>query len=154
VLAQRGLRSHLVVAGDGEMLGELRQLSLRLGIGDRVHWLGLVPDPASLLQASDIFLLATVGEAFGLALAEAMACGVPVVGSRAGALPEVVHDGETGLLVNPLDAIALADGIEKLARDDALRKRMAQQAIMHVAQNFTAEKSVAGTLAIYDSLPA
>src|SRR6266550_3735411 len=142
VLAQRGLRAHLIVAGDGEMLDELKQLSQRLGIADRVHWLGLVPDPVSLLQASDLFLLATVGEAFGLALAEAMACGVPIVGSRAGAIPEVITDGETGLLVKPMDPVALADGIEKLGRDHALRKRMVQQAVERVAQHFTLEKAV------------
>ena len=152
LLAQRGLRAHLIVAGDGEMLGELKQLSQQLGIADRVHWLGLVPDPASLLQASDLFLLATVGEAFGLALAEAMACGVPVVGSRAGAIPEVVKDGETGLLVNPMDPVALADGIEKLARNKPLRQKMARAALARVHANFNLEKSVAETLAIYNSL--
>jgi glycosyltransferase involved in cell wall biosynthesis len=152
VLAQRGLRAHLIVAGDGEMLDELKQLSQKLGIADRVHWLGLVPDPLSLLQASDLFLLATVGEAFGLALAEAMACGVPIVGSRAGAIPEVIKDQETGLLVNPMDPVALADGIEKLGRDHDLRKRMAQQAVARVAQHFTLETAVGETLKIYREL--
>jgi glycosyltransferase involved in cell wall biosynthesis len=152
VLAQRGLRAHLIVAGDGEMLDELKQLSQKLGIANRVHWLGLVPDPVSLLQASDLFLLATVGEAFGLALAEAMACGVPIVGSRAGAIPEVIKDGETGLLVNSMDPIALADGIEKLGRDHDLRKRMAQQAVARVAQHFTLETAVDETLKIYREL--
>jgi glycosyltransferase involved in cell wall biosynthesis len=152
LLAQRGLPAHLIVAGDGEMLPELKQLSQRLGIADRVHWLGLVPDPVSLLQASDLFLLATVGEAFGLALAEAMACGVPVVGSRAGAIPEVVKDGETGLLVNPMDPAALADGIEKLGRDYGLRKQMARQAVERVANHFTLEKAVDETLKIYGGL--
>jgi len=152
VLAQRGLRAHLIVAGDGEMLDELKQLSQQLGIADRVHWLGLVPDPVSLLQASDLFLLATVGEAFGLALAEAMACGVPIIGSRAGAIPEVIKDGETGLLVNPMDPVALADGIEKLGCDHALRKQMAQLAVARVAQYFTLEKAVDETLQIYSAL--
>ncbi|HEX3279722.1 MAG TPA: glycosyltransferase family 4 protein [Pyrinomonadaceae bacterium] len=152
LLAQRRLRAHLIVAGDGEMLAELKRLSERLGIADRVHWLGLVPDPLSLLQASDLFLLATMGEAFGLALAEAMACGVPVVGSRAGAIPEVVKDGETGLLVNPMDPAALAEGIEKLGRDHVLRKQMAQQAVERVADHFTLEKAVDNTLKIYGGL--
>ena len=152
VLAQRGLRAHLIVAGDGEMLEELKQLGRKLGIADRVHWLGLVPDPVSVLQASDIFLLATVGEAFGLALAEAMACGVPVVGSRAGAIPEVIEDGKTGLLVNAMDPVALADGIENLGRDHALRKQMAQHAVARVAEHFSVEKAVAETLQIYGDL--
>jgi glycosyltransferase involved in cell wall biosynthesis len=152
LLAKCYVPVRLFVAGDGEMLEQLKQLSAELGIAERVHWLGLVSDPLSLFQASDLFLLATVGEAFGLVLAEAMACGVPVVGSRAGAIPEVVKDGETGLLVNPRDPVSLADGIETLARDKARRQEMALEAIAHVRANFTLEKTVADTLKIYDSL--
>lgn len=154
VLAQRGLAVRLFVAGDGEMLGELQQLAATLGISERVHWLGLVSNPTSLLQASDLFLLATVGEAFGLVLPEAMACGVPVIGARAGAIPEVVKDEETGLLVKPLDPVSLADGIETLARDPARRKKMSQQATARVTEMFTLKQSAANTLRIYDSLGA
>ncbi len=152
VLAKRNVRVRLFVAGDGEMLEELKQLGSQLGVAERIHWLGLVPDPLSLLQASDLFLLATVGEAFGLVLAESMACGVPVVGSRAGAIPEVVRDGETGLLVNPRDPAALADGIEKLGRDKSLRQRMSVAAIDRVHANFTMDKTVRETLRVYESL--
>jgi glycosyltransferase involved in cell wall biosynthesis len=152
VLAKRNVPVRLFVAGDGEMLEELKQLSSKLGVAERIHWLGLVPDPMSLLQASDLFLLATVGEAFGLVLAESMACGVPVVGSRAGAIPEVVKDGETGLLVNPRDAVALADGIEKLGRDKSLRQQMSKASIERVRDNFTMDKTVQETLKVYDTL--
>jgi glycosyltransferase involved in cell wall biosynthesis len=152
LLAQRGVPVRLFVGGDGEMLEQLQRLSRSLGIADRIHWLGLVPDPLSLLQASDMFLLATVGEAFGLVLAEAMACGVPVVGSRAGAIPEVVEDQTTGLLVTPRSAVAMADAVEELARDEAKRERLGQAAIERVHAHFTLEKTVAETLKIYDSL--
>jgi glycosyltransferase involved in cell wall biosynthesis len=152
LLAQRGVKARLFVGGDGEMLEELKTLSRDLGIADRVHWLGLVTDPLSLLQASDLFLLATVGEAFGLVLAEAMACGVPVVASCAGAIPEVVENGQTGLLVKPRDPCSLADGIESLARDKPRRQKMAREAIARAHANFTLEKAVAETLRIYDSL--
>ena len=152
LLAQRGVKARLFVGGDGEMLEELKQLSRDLGIAHKVHWLGLVQDPLSLLQASDLFLLATMGEAFGLVLPEAMACGVPVVGTRAGAIPEVVKEGETGLLFNPDDVAALAGGIETLARDKSLREKMALQAVSRVRENFTLEKAIAGTLKVYDAL--
>lgn len=152
LLAQRGVKARLFVGGDGEMLEELRQLSRDRGIADKIHWLGLAQDPVNLLQASDLFLLATVGEAFGLVLTEAMACGVPVIGSRAGAIPEVVKDGETGLLVSPQDPASLADGIETLVRDKSLRQEMARQAVARVRENFTLEKAIAGTLKVYDSL--
>lgn len=152
LLAQRGVKARLFVGGDGEMLDELKELSRDLGIADKIHWLGLVQDPTSLLQASDLFLLATEGEAFGLALAEAMACGVPVVGSSSGAIPEVVKEGETGLLFSPGRPASLADGIETLVRDKSLRLRMAAAAVARVRENFNLEQSIAGTLKIYDSL--
>jgi glycosyltransferase involved in cell wall biosynthesis len=152
LLAQRGVKFRLFVGGDGEMLEELKQLSRDLRIADKVHWLGLLQDPLSLMQASDLFLLATVGEAFGLVMAEAMACGAPVVGSRAGAIPEVVEDGQTGLLVEPRYPKSLADGIELLARDQALRRKMAGEAVTRVREHFKIGKAVEETLAIYDSL--
>jgi glycosyltransferase involved in cell wall biosynthesis len=151
-LAARNVRARLFVAGDGEMLPALRELGERLGVADRIHWLGNVPDPKSLLQSSDVFVLASVGEAFGLVLAEAMACGAPVVGSRSGSIPEVISEGVTGLLATPLDAASFADQVETLARDPERRKRMGKAAIERVREHFTLELAVANTLKIYDSL--
>lgn len=151
-LANRKVPVRLFVAGDGEMLSALKQLSSQLEVADRIHWLGNVLDPRSLLQASDIFVLASVGEAFGLVLAEAMACGVPIVGSHSGSLPEVVADGRTGLLATPLDAKAFADAIEKLAKDADLRRQMGSQALDRVRKQFTVTKAVDETVRIYDSL--
>ena len=151
-LSARKISARLFVAGDGEMLPSLRELSKQLNVADRIHWLGNVPDPKSLLQASDIFVLASVGEAFGLVLAEAMACGVPIVGSRSGSLLEVVQEGQTGLLATPLEAKAFADAIEILAGDVKLRKKMGRQAVEHVRAKFTVEKAVEETIRIYESL--
>jgi len=151
-LANRNVPARLFVAGDGEMLPGLKQLSKQQGVEDQIHWLGNVPDPKSLLQASDIFVLASVGEAFGLVLAEAMACGVPIVGSRSGSVPEVVEDGKTGLLATPLMPLSFADAIERLAKDDDLRKAMRDSAVARVGQLFTVEKAVAETIRIYDLL--
>jgi len=151
-LATRHVPARLFVAGDGEMLAGLKELSKQLGVDERIHWLGNVPDPRSLLQASDIFLLASVGEAFGLVLAEAMACGVPIVGSRSGSLLEVVDEGRTGLLATPLDARSFADAIERLAKDVDLRKKMGSQALNHVREKFSVGKAVDETVHIYDSL--
>lgn len=152
VLAKRHVRAHLFVAGDGEMLEELQALSRELGIEDRTHWLGLVPDPTNLLQASDLFILSTVGEAFGLVLAESMACGVPVVGSESGGIPEVVVNGETGLLVPPLKPELFADAIEQLGKDKEMRSRLSSQGIERVREQFSMEKTVNATIGIYESL--
>jgi glycosyltransferase involved in cell wall biosynthesis len=151
-LLERGIPFRLFVAGGGEMLEELKQLSARLGLTRRIHWLGNVADPTSLLQASDIFLLASVGEAFGLVLAEAMACGVPVVGTRSGSLPEVVEDGRTGLLAPALDVASFADAVERLAVNKELRRAMGMQALERVRETFALQRAVAARMEVYESL--
>lgn len=151
-LKMRNVRARLFVAGDGELLPGLRELSKKLDLEDRIHWLGNVADPKSLLQASDVFVLASVGEAFGLVLAEAMACRVPIVGSRSGSLPEVVAEEVTGLLATPLDPKSFADQLEILARNPEARNRMAAAALIRVKEKFSVELAVANTLKIYDSL--
>jgi glycosyltransferase involved in cell wall biosynthesis len=123
-----------------------------MGAADRIHWLGYCADPASLLQASDVFVLASTGEAFGLVLAEAMACGVPVVGSCSGAIPEIVEDRVTGLLATPRDEVSFADAIEKLSRDARLRKEMGANSLTRVREKFTVERVAGDTLRIYESL--
>jgi glycosyltransferase involved in cell wall biosynthesis len=140
------------MAGDGVMLPELKELSKELGIEENVHWLGYCADPSSLLQASDVFILSSTGEAFGLVTAEAMACGVPVVGSRSGAIPELIAEGETGLLATPRDEMSFADALETLARDEPLRKKMGRNSLARVHEKFTVDRDVAETMRIYESL--
>jgi len=152
LLAKRSLPFKLLVAGDGAMLADLRKMAIDLGAADHIHWLGYCADPASLLQASDIFVLASAGEAFGLVLAEAMACAVPVVGSRSGAIPEIVEEGITGLLASPREEVSFADAIEKLARDEGLRKEMGARSLARVREKFNVERVAEDTLRIYESL--
>jgi glycosyltransferase involved in cell wall biosynthesis len=152
ILKQRGIRFRLLVAGDGVMLPELKELSKQLDVAENIHWLGYCQDPTSLLQASDVFILSSVGEAFGLVMAEAMACGAPVVGSRSGAIPEVVEEGQTGLLATPLDEVSFANALETLAKDDQLRKTMGQNSRLRVLERFTVDREVDETMRIYESL--
>lgn len=152
LLAKRAVPFRLLVAGDGAMLSDLQKLAADVGVADKIHWLGYRADPRSLLQASDIFLLASTGEAFGLVLAEAMACGVPVVGSGSGAIPEIVEDGVTGLLATPRDEVSFADAIEKLARDERLRKAMGAKGRARVQEKFSVARDAEDTLQIYESL--
>ncbi|HEV7744037.1 MAG TPA: glycosyltransferase family 4 protein [Pyrinomonadaceae bacterium] len=152
LLAKRSVAFKLLVAGDGAMLGELQQLAIELDVAERIHWLGYCADPASLLQASDIFVLASTGEAFGLVLAEAMACGAPIVGSESGAIPEIVEDGVTGFLATPRDEVSFADKIERLARDEGLRRQMGANGFARVQEKFSLGIDAENTLRIYDSL--
>ena len=114
----------LVLVGDGPDLPKAEQLARELGVRDDVRVLGN-QRPEPILQASDLFLLPSVAESFGLAALEAMACGCPVLGYRAGGLPEVVEDGVTGLLCDIGKDVCLggkaSDLLEHASRYAAMR---------------------------------
>jgi glycosyltransferase involved in cell wall biosynthesis len=118
--------ARLVLYGGGDTV-RLRTAAERLGVADRVELPGPVAHermPAAL-AALDLFVMPSlVPEAFGVAAVEAAACGLPVVASDVGGLPEVVLDGETGRLVPAGDAAALAHALEELAGDEPLRQRL------------------------------
>ncbi len=152
ILKQRGVKARLFMAGDGSMLNDLKALSGKLDAEDRIHWLGFCKDPRSLLQASDAFLIASVGEAGGFVLSEAMGCGTPIIGSRSGVISECVEEGVTGLLATPKDAGSFADAIEKFASDEQLRKAMRINSRERMLANFTTDINVENTMRIYASL--
>jgi glycosyltransferase involved in cell wall biosynthesis len=106
---------------------------------------------ADILRGSDLFLLPSEQESFGLAALEAMACGVPVIASRVGGLPEVVVDGETGFL-EPVGAVdRMIERAAALLRDDAERGRLSRQAAEH-ALEFSAERVVPQYESLYREL--
>jgi len=148
-LVRRRVRFRLLVAGDGPLAGSLERLAGTLGVSDRVHWLGSVPDPAPLMQGCDLFLLASVGEAFGNVLTEAMACGAPVVASRSGGICEVVEDGKSGRLVPPGNPGAFADAVEELAAAPGTRREMGWRGRQRAEAEFGLDRFVRRTLAVY-----
>jgi glycosyltransferase involved in cell wall biosynthesis len=105
----------------------------------KVAFVGFVPRPelVDLYYSADVFAFAPIwDEGFGIPPVEAMAAGVPVVATRSGAIPEIVRDQQTGLLVGKNDPRSLAEGILKLLHDDDLRERMGQAARSWVHENF------------------
>jgi len=150
LLAKTGIPFQLFMAGDGPMQSQLQARCRELGIDGRVHWLGKWSEPQALLQASDVFVLATVGEAFGFVVAEALACGVPVVAARSGAIPELVEEGRTGLLAAPNDPASFASAIERLAQDPTLRRAMAARGPQTVRQKFTVGMTVENTIRVFE----
>jgi glycosyltransferase involved in cell wall biosynthesis len=152
ILKKRGVKARLFMAGDGEMLSDLKAFGDRLDASDRIEWLGFCRDPRSLIQASDAFLLASVGEAGGFVLSEAMGCGTPIIGSRSGVISECVVEGKTGLLATPKNAASFADAIEKFAQDESLRKAMRVNSRERMLSGFTTDINVDNTMRIYASL--
>jgi len=110
-------RLHLLVAGGGELLDDFRAQAARLGVAERVHFLGVVPHSRlpAVLRAADLLLLTTEPpESFGIVLIEAMAAGLPTVATEYAGVRAVVDEGETGLLVPPGDSAAVAGAIRRL----------------------------------------
>jgi glycosyltransferase involved in cell wall biosynthesis len=139
----------LLIAGDGPERAVLQAQAERLGVGDRVRFLGWRADVSTLLAGVDAFALATLGEGFGLAILEAMAQRLPVVATRVVAVPEIVQDGETGLLVPPRDPAALADALLALEREPELRRRFAAAGHRRALDHFSVARMVRDTERVY-----
>jgi L-malate glycosyltransferase len=127
--ARRRVPARLLLVGDGPEVETAARLARTLGIREDVEFLGEQDPVIPLLSASDVFLLPSAQESFGLAALEAMACGVPVVASRVGGLPEVIEDGVSGCLHAPADLDGMARSIVWLLSDAAAHERMASAAV-------------------------
>jgi glycosyltransferase involved in cell wall biosynthesis len=152
LLLERVPRAHAVIAGGGDLEEYLRDLSLEVGVSDRVHVLGPRRDVPALMHAIDVFAMPSIWEGFGLVLLEAMAAGCPIVASRVATIPEVVVDGETGLLVPAGDPVALAEAIADLAHDSVRARRMGEAGRQRLRQQFSIEKMVGDTELLYRDL--
>jgi glycosyltransferase involved in cell wall biosynthesis len=147
----------VVLAGDGPHGAALQQRARRLGIDDRVQFVGSQPNhtlPAWHAASDMLVLPSTDHETFGIAACEAMGCGRPVIAARTGGLPEVVRHEATGLLVEPANAAALADALERLADDAALRARYGAAAAEWVRTMFTWDHVLRRVWQFYDEARA
>ncbi len=131
---------------------ELRAYAEMRGVADRVHFEGFRSDVASVLGQADVMVLPSLWEGFGLVLLEAMAVGKPVVASAVGPVPEVVVDGETGLLVPPGQPEPLAAAIVRILTEPDLAARLGRAGRERVGERFTLDRMVAETEAVYQEL--
>lgn len=131
-------------AGSSAYQAALAAMAEALGVGSRCLWLGRLGSVAPVLHAADLVVLPSTvlpgwAEGFGRVLVEAALCGKPAVATRSGGIPEVVRDGETGLLVPPGDAEALAEALSALLTDTDRRRRLGQAAQKHTRERFGVE---------------
>lgn len=141
----------LVLVGDGPDRAEAEQEVERLDLQGQVRFLGELNAVTDVLQAADLFLLPSTSESFGLGALEAMACGVPVIASRVGGLPEVVADGECGYLVDVDDVEGMAERAVELLRDREQWGKFRTAALERV-QLFTANRIVPKYEELYEDV--
>ena len=144
--------AHLVIFGEGELRAPLEKQVKQLNLTRRVRMPGFREDVLSLMKSADLFVMSSVTEGLGSAVLDAMAMGHAVVGTTAGGIAEAVVDHETGLLVEPGDAKALARAIVTLLKDAPLRTQYGAAGRARVAAHFGVDRLVDGTLEAYQAL--
>ena len=142
----------VLIVGDGPSRTALGALSRRLGIDERVRFMGERHDVPQLLRLFDVFVMSSLHEGVPMALLEALAAGCPVIASAVGGIPEVVRDGQDGILVTSRDAVSIAKAIRTLYSSSSLRERFRLEGPQRVAAEFTAERMVRRTKQFYLNL--
>jgi len=145
-------RAHFAMVGDGRCRAEYEQRTAALRLTEHVTWTGLVEDPleAGVFDAADVTCqMSRWEELFGWVIAEAMAFSRPVIGTRAGAIPEVIEDGRTGYLVERRNPAAMAQRILECLADPELRERMGRAGRAAAEQKFDIRRNVAHLVSMY-----
>jgi glycosyltransferase involved in cell wall biosynthesis len=140
---------HLRLVGSGPERDALEKAVSERGLVGRVAFEGNVADPASAFAGSDLFVLTSAAENCPLALLQAMACGLPVIASRVGGVPEIVRDGVDGLLVPPGNPRALAHALGTLLADPVRARAMGTRARRRILEHYTVRTCVDGLLDTY-----
>ena len=143
--------ARLVFAGKGELEDELKAETSRMGVSDKVLFLGWRDDIPEIMQIIDVFVLPSLNEGMGRVLVEAMAAGKPVVASRTGGIPDLIKNGKNGFLVKPGDINDLSFAINRLLADRKLRDEMGNRG-RAMARNFGVEKMVEKIDGLYCAL--
>jgi glycosyltransferase involved in cell wall biosynthesis len=151
-LASQWRDLHVVLVGDGPTRHSLEVLSRNLGLADRVHFAGLQPNRPNLHRIFHLSVHCSVSEGASNSVLEAMAAGRAVIASAVGGTPDLVLDGDTGLLIPPGDHVALAAAIGRLLRNDTLRARLGSAGRRRVQSLHSAREVIGGLMELYEDL--
>lgn len=139
---------YLMIVGSGQDLEMLGERAQELGIDDRVIRTGYQQDMGLMYHLMDVFALASRQESFGLVIAEAMFCGIPVVATRVGGIPYIVENGRTGFLVDPFEPAQMAQGLRDM-RDDERRLEMGEASRKRAQAHFRSDRYVRDVETMY-----
>ncbi len=144
--------ARLLVAGGGPLLEDLRARARRLGIENRVVFTGYVPEAekADHFNLADVFIFPSALEGFGLTVAEAMSSALPVIASNRGSIPELVADGETGFVCDPVEPGRFVERLLPLLGDPAMREKLGRAGRDRVERLFRWERCVEATRRVYE----
>jgi len=146
---ERFPRTRFFIVGGGELMQELKALAVSLGLSDELVFTGFREDVGAFYQLADLFVMSSVEEGLGTAVLDALAVGKPVVATNSGGIPEMITDGENGLLVPARNPNALADGISKILADPDKAERMAARGPELVKARFSIDAMVTGNINVY-----
>ncbi len=148
---RKAMKATLMMVGDGPDRDAAQREATRLGVKRDVRFAGRVDDVADVLRGADLFLLPSETESFGLAALEAMACGVPVIASRVGGLPEVVTEGQSGFLAPVGDVTAMTERAVEVLRDPERLAELRRGAVLR-ADDFSADRIVPQYERVYEDV--
>ncbi len=143
---------YLVIGGRGPDLETLGELVRTLGIEDRVKLPGYISEPPKLYSIMDMFVLVSASESFGLVVVEAMSAGLPVIASRVDAFPDIIDDGETGVLVPVRDPESLARALDAMLRDASKREELGARAKIVAERDYSTQRYVNDVHNLYQGL--
>lgn len=141
-----------LIVGDGPLNGQLRDMARGLGIEDSVIFTGYRKDVPDLLSVMDIYILPSVREGLPMVLLEAMAAGKPVIASRVGAVPKVVIDNESGVLITPSDVGGIKKAVLDLIRDEPRAKRLGLMGNIRLKEKFSSDVMAGEYMSVYGEL--
>lgn len=151
-LAIRGVDLELLIVGEGEEAPKLEELVARIRSKGRVRLLGFRADTVSIYEAMDVYVLSSRREGLPNVLLEALALEVPVVATRVGGVPQLIKDGESGMLVEIDDQIGMTKAIEKLLADPLLRRRLARSGLAVIEAGYSFRRRIERMAALYDEV--